>query len=239
MNRLWILMLVLACPGLVLGQERVPGTSGAGDVSRSYRPAVAAPTANVYGGGGWGGYGGASTAAGSAMQGMSQVISSAGQYNLNTSAAAINMTQAQSNAMQNQVQACNTFWELRNIGRAQRAAERGPDLTPEQLARIAHSGIPRALTPSQLDPVTGRLNWPDALQDPSFQPQRSELDPLFVKLATYGGLDYADKTQVRENVNSMFDGLKALIRQIPPPDYVACRTFLQSMLYAATKTALQ
>ncbi|MGA2616275.1 MAG: hypothetical protein ABSF26_01620 [Thermoguttaceae bacterium] len=197
------------------------------------------PTTNVYGGGGWGGYGGASTAAGSAMQGMSQVISSAGQYNLATSAAAINMTQAQSNAMQNQVQACNTFWELRNIGRAQRAAERGPDLTPEQLARIAHAGVPRALTPSQLDPVTGRLNWPDALQDASFEPQRSELDPLFAKWVTYGGLDYSDKTQIRENVDAMFDGLKALIRQIPPPDYVACRTFLQSMLYAATKTGLQ
>jgi hypothetical protein len=173
------------------------------------------------------------------MQGMSQVISAAGQYNLNTSAAAINMTQAQSNAMHNQVQAVDTFWETRNIGRAQRAAERGPNLTPEQIARIARDGVPRALTPSQMDPVSGRLNWPDALQDPTFDPQRDQLDQIFTKWAKYGSLNYVEQKQVRETVDTMFDGLKAQIRQIPPQLYAFSRSFLQSLVYAATKTTLQ
>ena len=241
MNRIWILMLVLACPILTLAQSGVPNSSEPGRTSPPYQPAVPPPTTKVYGGGGWGGYGGgASTAAGSAMQGMSQVISAAGQYNLATSAAAINMTQAQSNEMQNQVQAGNTFWEMRNIGRAQRAAERGPrpDRRSNSPAWPA-TACPRPLTPSQMDPVSGRLNWPDALQDASFESQRSELDQLFAKWAKYGGLDYADQSQVRQTVDTMFDGLKAQIRQIPPQDYVACRSFLQSLVYAATKTNLQ
>jgi hypothetical protein len=169
---------------------------------------------------------------------MSQVISAAGQYNLNTSAAAINMTEADSNAMRNQVQAVNTFWEMRNIGKAQRAAERGPALTPEQLARMARSGVPRPLTPSQMDPVSGKLNWPDALLDASFEPQREELDGIFAKWAKYGGLDYSERSQVRETVDTMFESLKAQIRQIPPQIYVASRSFLQSLVYAASKTTL-
>jgi hypothetical protein len=138
-------MVVLALPVLALAQNTFPG---AREETRPYQPAVAAPSTTVYGGGGWGGNSGGGTVAGSAMNGMSQVISAAGQYNLNTSAAAINMTQAQSNAMQNQVQSVNTFWEMRNIGKAQRAAERGPNLTPEQIARMAREGVPRPLTPS-------------------------------------------------------------------------------------------
>ena len=97
------------------------------------------PSTTVYGGGGFG-YGQAQTAEGAALQGMSQVISAQGQYNLATSAAAINLTEAQSNELHNQVQGVQTFWQMRDIGRAEREKERGPRLTPEQIARIAHDG---------------------------------------------------------------------------------------------------
>ena len=234
MNRLWICMIVFACPAMILAQS---GASGTGGNPPAYQPVVAAPSTQVYNGGGYG-YGGGSggTVQGSVLNGMSQVISSAGQYNLNTSAAAINMTQARSNQMRNQVQACNTFWEKRNIGKAQREAERTPPMTPEQIARVARMGLPRALTPSQLDPVSGRLNWPGPLQDTSFESQRTELDPLVAKWASVGGLDYSEKSQVRETVDAMFAQLKALIRDIPPQDYSASRGFLNSVLFAVTKS---
>ena len=73
---------------------------------------------------------------------MSQVISSAGQYNLASSAAAVNMTQAESNDMQNLIQGVQTFWEMRNLGRMERERERGPRPTPEELARRARAGRP-------------------------------------------------------------------------------------------------
>jgi hypothetical protein len=205
----------------------------------TYQPAVPPPTTNVYGGGGWGGYGGGGTTpAGSAMSGMSQVISAAGEYNLATSAAAINMTQAESNAMQNQVQGVNTFWEMRNIGKAQRAAERGPNLTAEQIARMARDGAPRTLTPSQMDPVSGRLDWPGPLQQPGFEAERNTLDELFAKRANYGGLTYADQSKIRETIDNMFDELKAQVRDIPPQDYVAARSFLRSLTYTGSRTDL-
>ncbi len=228
MKRIWIFMILIACPVMTLGQ----GGSG------SYQPAVPAPSTTVYGGGGGYGYGGAQTAQGAALQGMSQVISAAGQYNLATSAAAINMTEAQSNQLRNNVQGVETFWQMRNIGRAEREKERGPRPTPEELARRARAGAPRGLSASQIDAVTGALYWPAALQDAMFQAQRSTVDEYTTKWVKYGALDYADQTQVRENIDSMFDGLKSQISSIPPQDYVACRTFLQSLLYATTRTTL-
>jgi hypothetical protein len=220
----FLLVIVAACAAA--GSEQTN--------SRSYQPAVPPPSTNVYGGGGWSGNSGGGTVAGSALNGMSQVISAAGEYNLSTSAAAINMTQAESNAMQNQVQAVNTFWEMRNIGKAQRAAERGPPPTPELIARMARSGAPSPLTPSQMDPVSGRLNWPDALQNPTFDAQRGEVDQMFAKRASYGGLTYADRGQVRETIESMVDGLKAQIRDIPPQQYAVSKSFLRSVLHAST-----
>jgi len=235
MKRIWIFMILSACPVMTLGQ-------GNGVMPRSgpaYQPAVPPPSTTVYGGGGGYGWGGtAQTAQGAALQGMSQVISSAGQYNLATSAAAVNLTEAESNQLRNNVQGVQTFWEMRDVGRAEREKERGPRLTPEQLARIARDGAPRGLSASQIDPVTGVLYWPSALQDANFQSQRSTVDEYTAKWVKYGALDYADQRQVRENIDAMFDSLKSQITSIPPQDYVACRTFLQSLLYATTRTTL-
>ena len=258
MKRTWIFIVLMACPAMTLGQSSKSGTSSSpphqpavspamtlGQSSKSgtsssppYQPAVSPPATAVYGGGGYGYGGGAQTARGAALQGMSQVISSAGQYNLDTSAAAVNMTEAQSNDQQNRVQGVRTFWEMRDIGRAEREAERGPRPTPEELARRAHAGAPRALDASQIDPVSGELYWPAALQDPSFKARRSAVDEYSAKWVKYGGLDYADQSQVRANIDGMFDSLKAKISSIAPQDYVACRTFLQSLLYATTRTTL-
>ncbi len=94
------------------------------------------------------------------------------------------------------------------------------------------------MSTSQIDPVSGVLYWPAALQDASFEAQRGVVNEHTAKWVKYGGLDYADQKEIRENIDSMFDGLKSQIRAIPPQDYVACRTFLQSLLYATTRTTL-
>ena len=239
MKRTWIFIFLIACPAMTLGQSSKSGSSG----GPPYQPAVPPPSTPVYGGGGYGygcgyGYGGGQTAQGAALQGMSQVISAAGQYNLDTSAAAINMTEAQSNQLRDNVQGVQTFWQMRDIGRAEREQERGPRPTPEELARRARAGAPRALTTSQIDPVSGVLYWPAVLQHASFQAQRSAVEEYTVRWVKYGGLDYDDQSQVREKIDTMFEKVKSQITSIPPQDYVACRTFLQSLLYATTRTTL-
>ncbi len=114
MNRAWILVAVAAYPILAFAQTSSSGSSG---TNVPYQPAVPAPT-TINAGGGWGGYTGASTAAGSAMNGMASVISAKGDYNLSTSAAAINMTQAQKQEIQNRQQWTNTYFDMRSTNRA-------------------------------------------------------------------------------------------------------------------------
>ena len=182
--------------------------------------------------------GAAQTAPGAALQGMSQVISAEGQYNLATSAAALNMTQAQSNELRNEVQAVQTFWAMRDIGRIERQLERGPRPTAEEFARRARAAAPLPLTTGQVDPVDGTLHWPLILQNELFQPQRIALQELTAKWIKYGGLDYSDQAQIRAQIDDMFEILKAKMTSLPPQDYVACRAFLRSLLYSTTGRVL-
>lgn len=235
MNRIWILIVVAAYPVIAMSQTGSPGASKS--KSAPYQPAV--PSGSTVNYGGWPGYsGGGGTAAGSAMNGMASVISAKGDYNLSTSAAAVNMTQAQKNEIENRQQWTNTYFEMRQTNRAARAAEAGPPPTMEQIVRMAHDGVPKPLGPGQMDPVSGKLRWPDALQEAGFASQRAELEQLFATQARYGGLSYADQMKVRKATDAMSSELKAQIRDMPPQDYVACRSFLQSLTYAATKTEL-
>jgi len=93
MKRTWLLSAVLMCPLLMLAQNVFSQYTPGGGTA-PYQPVVPS-SSEVYGG--YGGYydGGGTPAAGAAMQGMASVVNAAGNYNLATSAAAVNMTQAQ------------------------------------------------------------------------------------------------------------------------------------------------
>jgi hypothetical protein len=227
-----ILLLMAAFPALLLAQN-YPQQPPA----QPYQPAVPAPSnINAYGGV----YGsGGGTAAGSAMNGMSNMISAKGNYNLSTSAAAINMTQAQKNEIQNAQLATDTYFQMRATNRAARKAEAGPPPTMEQIARVAREGAPRPVTANEVNPATGQINWPGALTQDVFAPQRGELEQIVGKQTRYGGLSFSDQMQARKTIETMFSELKDQITVIPPQDYVASRSFLNSMIYATSKTQLQ
>ena len=119
MNRSWILLLVAAFPAMLLAQNYSQEPPAA-----PYQPAVPPPS-NINSYGGYYSSGGG-TAAGSAMNGMSNVISAKGNYNLSTSAAAINMTQAEKNSLQNAQLRTDTYFQMRTTNTAARKAEAGP-----------------------------------------------------------------------------------------------------------------
>jgi hypothetical protein len=237
MKSLGLVVAVVSCAAMVFAQSSHP--DGSGQAGQAYHPAV--PQASgvaAVGNEGWWGQPGGGTVAGSAMNGMANVISAAGDYNLSTSAAAVNMTQAQRQEIENRSQWTQTYFDMRAVNRSASAAERGPNLTVEQLARIAHEGAPTPLTPSQVDPVTGRIDWPTLLQTEAYAPQRAVLDHLVAKRATLGGLGYPDREQARDAIDAIMAALKGQIRDIPPAQYVASRNFLGSLLYATSKSQL-
>jgi hypothetical protein len=206
--------------------------------SQPYQPAVpSSNTVNAYGA--YPGYYGGGTVAGSAMNGMANVISAKGNYNLSTSAAAVNMTQAQKNEIQNRQQYENTYFQMREANRAYRKAEEGPRPTEEQLARLAREGAPQAVSARDVDPVSGSIQWPAVLQEPTFAADRAELQQLSATQASHGSLGIADQVAARKTIETMFTGLKSQISDVPPPDYLASRDFLRSLIYSLAQSQLE
>lgn len=204
---------------------------------QSYTPAVPqGSTYNAYGGYGYN-YGGG-TVAGSAMQGMASVISARGDYNLATSAAAINLSVAERNEIQNRQLATDAYFQMRAANRAYTAAERGPKPTQEQLVRLAAASAPKPISANELNPISGQVSWPEILQGPAFAQQRSVLEPLLAKRAQNGTLGVADLAQAGATIDAMSATLKSQITELPPALYMESKNFLKSLMYAVTKTQL-
>ena len=109
----------------------------------------------------------------------------------------------------------------------------------EQLVRIAQQGAPRPLPTGALDPVSGGVAWPELLKTADYDSQRTELDELFAKRAALGGLGFSDQTKARQALDGMFATLKGQIRSVPSDQYVASRSFLNSLAYVTAKTDLE
>jgi len=183
-----------------------------------------------YGGGyGWGGYGGA-TAAGSYLNGMANVVRSAGYYNVMNSIATQNYEQAYSADLDNRLKATNTYFEMRRANRAARAEEAPPRATSAELAQYAADMAPKRLTSSELDPVNGSIDWPAILKDGRYDKFRDDVDRLFSqRVATSGS-----PTNYRE-INAAIDTFRStLIKNLseyPPNVYMQARRFLDSLQY--------
>jgi hypothetical protein len=131
-------------------------------------------------------YNSASTAAEGAANGMSNIIASQGQKNLNDSQAAINLTQARSSQIDNQVKSVNAFWEKRDIYDA-RVQQQMAKTDQRRNFYLQNHGI-TGLTPEEFDRTTGAIVWPKVLEQSQYNPYRLMLDKLFKQRAYAGAL---------------------------------------------------
>ncbi len=203
-----------------------------------FKATPVAPTSrSTYVGGGYGGGYHASTAAEGRMRGMGDLVRSTGEANLANSGAAINYSIARRNEIENRAAYTETYFEMRRANKAYRAAEKGPKPTMEQLVRLAQDGAPKRLSPSELDTVTGAVNWPVALQADSFAAGRASLEAAFARRGTNSVIGTKDYVLVRGETTAMLADLKKQIRDMPPQEYSNARKFLESLAYEATQPA--
>lgn len=183
-----------------------------------------------WGGWGWGGWGGG-TVAGNYMQGMSQVVQAQGARNLMNSQAAINLETARSQNLDNRLKYTNTYFEMRRINTAARQAEQGRGLSTEEAWRYAQIGVPRRMTPNELDPVTGTIHWPVTLMDPRYEEFRKELDRLFQERETaHGSIGYEVFTQIGTTTSAFLAALQENIKDFPNAnEYLQAKTFVQAL----------
>lgn len=233
-RRFLIALVLVGAPlaaAAVLAQQQQPAPRPA------YQPAVPVASQN------YGGYGGeyyspgGGTVAGNRLQGMASVANAAGNYNLSTSAAAINMTQARAQNIDNYRASTTTYFDMRRVNREAQAAERAPRLSESDLVRIAQEGAPKPLAPTQLDPVEGAINWPTALQDDRFESSRALLTKAFAWRANNGSFNEVQLRKVREATDAMMNGLQETIQDVNPMDYMNSKRFIESLAYEARRPA--
>jgi hypothetical protein len=131
-------------------------------------------------------YNTSSTAAEGYQRGLGGVISAQGERNLSNSQAAINLTDARSSQIDNQVKSVNAFWEKNSIYEQHRQEQLAEE-AQKSAAYLAKYGL-KSLTPEQFDRTTGRITWPKVLEQKQYDPYRTKLDELFQKRAYQGAI---------------------------------------------------
>jgi hypothetical protein len=204
-------------------------------VSISPVPVVQPGGGTPFGGGGGGfgfSYSGAgSTIAGSAAAGMADLVRSSGYANLQNSAAAINYQQAARSSMENNWIAAEGYFQGRQMNKAYRDALAGPRPTQEDLVRYAKSGVPKRLSPSELDPLTGQIAWPALFKDPTYQADRKKLEMLVAQRAQRGQLGVEQRKELQQTADSLHGAMKKNINNYAPQDYVQAKKFLDQLTY--------
>ena len=191
----------------------------------------------------WGGFGFnrggyASTAGQAAAYGMSEVMRAQGTENMLNSEAAKNWEDAKTLEIQNRQRWTDTYFEMRKSNREARAAEAGPPVTQEQAIRMAKLAAPARLNSTQLDPVTGHINYPIVLMDTPYTPYRDPLDGLFADRAASGGsIGYEKFQEIQTTVSQFIDALKTNVTKYAAGDYGQARTFLDSLAHEARMPA--
>jgi hypothetical protein len=172
--------------------------------------------------------GGSTTVAGSHMEGMSSMISSAGQANLQNSIAAGNYQEAYSKYLDNSVKTAQTYYDRKNVWEQQKYA-RDQKRQAERLAYIQRH--PPQLRPShsELDPVTGDIRWPMLLRMNDFNDHRDKLGKLFEERAARGDLTYEEHREVQQTVATWRDELKENRSKYPYDEYADAVKFIQRL----------
>ncbi|MEM6798659.1 MAG: hypothetical protein AAF589_04025 [Planctomycetota bacterium] len=155
----------------------------------------------------------ASTAAEGYARGMADAVRSQGQKNLMDSRAAINREEARSKYIDNRTKSTNAYWERRRIYEENMAEIRYERNLKRQAQRDRQ--MLTQLTPQQLNPTTGVVDWPALLEEEQYDEFRKPLTDLFAKRGQYGELNSADYLEAKELVREFRAAVTANKRTYP------------------------
>jgi len=165
------------------------------------------------------------------QRGFADIIRSAGAANLMNSEAAKNYEDARRKNIDNRVYGTEKYFQMRQLNRAARAAERSRQPTMEDLIRYASQRAPDRLSPTALDPLTGVISWPTILRGTAYDSDRQKLELLYASRSATGLLTAEQVAEVDAAVARMSAELKRNINSYPPQSYTQAKEFLKSLAY--------
>lgn len=184
-----------------------------------------------YGGGGGFTQDPISAYANAEYSGISNMIRAQGQHEKDNSEAMINQERARTVYLDNRQRAFYSQLRRRAIAARHQLAQEEHDKRVERNQRVeaflaAHQPTP--LEHRHLDPWTGDINWPTALQADDFADQRQTLESLFARHVQSRYASDASE-EIATSVREMKDLLRSKILDLPPNQYSDARKFLDRM----------
>jgi len=129
------------------------------------------------------------------------------------------------------------YFEVRRTIDSYRAERRPPSLTPEQLANLNESRLPRRLTAEQWQPSLGIIHWPAALRGDEHAADRARLEQLFAERTPEdGGAGGAGYSEVRRLTRRMREQLAPRAKELSIEEFTVARKFIDSLAYEARFT---
>jgi hypothetical protein len=183
----------------------------------------------------------ASTAQEGILNGMSSYIQAIGVARVHHAQAAILEEQAEWAAYENVTKRIDTFNERRRMHRDRVAEDReyarlrdeeGKELLEHRRATEYKTAY--RLSFEELNPNTGRINWPAVLQADVFEAQRDRLNELFAHRAEFKlESDHYVVREIESVERDLVASLRSFREQIPHAEYVAAQAFLRGLVYEA------
>lgn len=197
---------------------------------------VAQAQYGYYPGGGMG-YGNFATSGAQARgEGISAVLRGQGQKDLDESQAAINLAEAKKKEIQDRYTKADTYFGMRRLNEAFEDQEyaRKHHATQADLVRYAKLAEPPRASSNEVNPVTGKIDWPEVLLVDNYTPYRTQIDSLYEqRVHSSGGIGSLNYGKVEQAVRGMTDELKRHIREMETADYLYARDFLNGLAFEA------
>ena len=159
-------------------------------------------------------------------RGCADVPRAMGQCRQQSAWALRNLQEAYGHALDNRKKAVQTYFDIIRINQQERARQRRPRPTCEQLREYARVRAPERLAAHEFDSAAGTLVWPGVLQGSQFAAERGAIDRLMTDRARSGG----NTGDAAAKVKLLLAGLKIKLKQqiwtLSSMDYIAAQRFL-------------
>jgi len=134
--------------------------------------------------------------------------------------------------LDNKLKTAKTYYEKRKLYDGYRGVNTRKRPSTEDLLRYSKASLPKRPANYQVQPVGGKVYWPEVLQQDEFCEYRAELDCLFAQRKAGDSAPGSDVSrQVRKLAGEMHQQLRAKVRQTDPSEYLTARKFIDSLAF--------
>ncbi len=171
------------------------------------------------------------TAASANLQGQAALAEGLGRRAYFNSLSAINFQKAIDAHLENERERIESYYEAREY-RDAKVAAKNPPTSEETRERVAESVRPDRLTSQDYDAKTGKIFWPDPLDDKVLAPYTRLINEKFA-LRSDPGQKYSgsDARMVERMIKLMQKAVDTIKHEIPIREYIALSDYLMSVRY--------